>query len=63
MRNTGNGRPGTVYYVAQETAFAPGISMEWPSVIQAPHTRHGRLVRMSPGECKAIDDAMRREKK
>jgi hypothetical protein len=36
---------GPVYYIAQERAFAPGIAGEWPEVIKAPHSKHGRLVR------------------
>lgn len=34
-----------VYYVTQESAFAPGVSGQWPEVIPAPHTPHGRLVK------------------
>lgn len=37
----GNG----LYYVAQEAAFAPGIAGEWPAVVKAPQSKHGRLVR------------------
>jgi hypothetical protein len=33
------------YYVTQERAFAPGISGEWPDVIQHPTNRNGRLVK------------------
>lgn len=38
-----------VYYIPQETAFCPGISGEWPSVIKHPTNKNGRLVkRQSP---------------
>lgn len=33
------------YYLTEERAFAPGIADGWPSVIPAPHTKHGRLVK------------------
>lgn len=43
------------YYVAQEMAFAPGISGEWPEIIKAPHTKHGRLKLLPKELCLKID--------
>jgi hypothetical protein len=38
------------YYVAEERAFAPGISGEWPVVIKKPGDKNGRLVKRTfPG--------------
>lgn len=33
----------TKYYVAQEQAMAPGIVKDWPTTIQHPHDKNGRL--------------------
>lgn len=44
----------TIFYITQERAFAPGIADGWPEVIPAPHTPNGRLVRLSPKECREI---------
>ena len=35
------------WYRTEERAFAPGIAEGWPTVIPAPHSKHGRLVRQS----------------
>jgi len=37
---------GTVYYVAQERAMAPGIVTDWPAVIKHPTNKNGRLVKL-----------------
>ena len=44
----------TIFYVTEERAFAPGIAGGWPEIIPAPHTKNGRLRRLSPAECRKI---------
>jgi hypothetical protein len=34
------------FYVAEETAFAPGIAGEWPEVVAKPDNSNGRLVKV-----------------
>lgn len=48
----------TIYYETQERAFAPGIANGWPQIIPAPHTKNGRLRRLTPDECRAIHAAL-----
>jgi hypothetical protein len=38
------------FYLTQERAMAPGISGEWPDVIQKPDNVNGRLVRLDGAE-------------
>ena len=46
----------TVYYEAQERAFAPGIADGWPQTIPAPHTPHGRLVKVDDKRARSFDE-------
>ncbi len=44
----------TVFYVAQESAMAPGIGDPWPMAIQNPKSKHGRLQRLPGATCRRI---------
>lgn len=44
----------TIYYEAQEEAMAPGISGEWPKVINPKEIKHGRLKRVNLNRIKAV---------
>ena len=48
----------TIYYIAEERAFAPGIAEGWPRFIPAPHTKNGRLRRATEAEAALIDAAL-----
>lgn len=48
----------STYYVTQEKAMAPGIADGWPEIIKAPHTKNGRLKKLSVSECVAIDEVL-----
>lgn len=37
-------KPNNLIYIAQERAFAPGISKGWKKIIQPSWLKHGRLV-------------------
>lgn len=34
-----------LYYITQESAFAPGIVKDWPETIPHPTSKYGRLVK------------------
>jgi len=36
-----------VYYIAQESAMAPGIVKEWPEIIKHPKDKNGRLKKIN----------------
>jgi len=44
----------TIFYETQERAFAPGVADGWPEIIPAPHTKNGRLKRLSAYQCRKI---------
>lgn len=48
------------WYRTEERAFAPGIADGWPTIIPAPHTPHGRLIRVE-GSPEAEIERLQRE--
>lgn len=49
-----NSDKGPIFYEAQERAMAPGVAGDWPKVIKAPQSKHGRLIKLGPALSKAI---------
>jgi hypothetical protein len=47
------------FYIAQEKAFATGISGEWPNVIPKPGDPNGRLVKLDVNNPKEVFRAIK----